>query len=103
MKPFEINIAGKAIPCLLTMAAMADFKDSRGKDVSEVADAFEILSLIFFCARAAAERAGTEFEYTERSFFNALDPEEAAACINAWTEANMEDSKKKAPAKKTKA
>lgn len=103
MKPFEIIVEGKVLPCLLTMAAMSDFRDSRGKEPSDASDAYEVLSLIFFCARAAAERSCSEFIYTERSFLNALDPDEAAACINAWTEANTEDSKKKTQEKKKKA
>lgn len=100
MKPFEIKVGGQTIPCRLTMAAMSDFKDRYNKEATEVSDAHEILGLIFFCARAEAERRGEELAMTERQFRNALDPDEAAECINAYNAAAApEEPKKKTPKK----
>lgn len=103
MITFSIKVEGKEYPCAITMAAMDDFKEARGIEPHEAKTPYDILRLVYYSARAAAERHGDEYPYTERAFLNALDPEEGAACINAYAGAGNEESKKKDSQRKAKA
>ena len=98
---YQIKVGDKVLPCYTTMGAQRRLKALTGVDLLN-GDALEgdAIYAYLYCAVAAACNAeGVPFEYDIDTFFDVLDPDEAAKFYNEMAER----AKKKAEALRSQA
>lgn len=85
---YQIKVGDKVLPCYTTMGAQRRLKALTGVDLLN-GDALEgdAIYAYLYCAVAAACNAeGVPFEYDIDTFFDVLDPDEAAKFYNDMAE-----------------
>lgn len=90
----KIKVLGKEYPMRVTMGALRDFKREYGKDISEVGNDMDGLTLFMYCCVRSACRADlVVFDLEVERFADGVDLEEFAKFQNQI--ATPGDAKKK--------
>ena len=100
-----IKIAGRELPCRVTMGAMLRFENATGHDVKDMNSAkiSELVCFLFCCVSAACNADGIPFDMDQQTFADHLEPD-AVDNFNAMMAAPAEKKAKPGkPAPKTPA
>lgn len=60
----QININGTNYPCRVTIGTLKRFRDSTGKELSDVGDIFALVTLLHMALTESCRKAGIELPYT---------------------------------------
>lgn len=101
MSKVTVKIGSYDYPCRLTLGSMLYFKRETGREVGEMAEGSlsDAAVLLYSCVKSASRADGVPFEFTLDDFADRLEPQVAAAAINALMSGG-EDSASKGSGKK---